>query len=196
MDRKAPDWGQIEAEYRAGQLTNVQIARNHGLTEGGIRKHAKEHGWVRDLSHKVKQAVRDGLVRDLVREEWVDRTDRTDREIVRQAAARGIEVVRQHRAHLEGLQRISSTLARDLERHVLGEIEAPHWLGQKESISEAFFRVAQASAKWIPLERKAFNLDEKADNKDITGLSDEQLQSRIDELLRIRKEGQAASKVQ
>jgi hypothetical protein len=179
------DWKAIEEEYRAGVLTNVQIAKNYGCSEAAIRKHAKTRGLKRDLSQQVRQATNDGLVRSLVRGEEGDRTDRTDREIVQAAAARGVEVVRQHRIHLEGLQRISSTLARDIERHVLGEIEAPHWLGAKESVSEAFFRVASASAKWIPLERKAFNLDEPTE-KDINKLSNEQLESRIAELLRRR----------
>jgi hypothetical protein len=187
------DWDQIEREYRAGQLTNVQIARNHGLTEGAIRKRAKTHGWARDLEHKVNQAVRDGLVRDAVRG---DRTDRTDREIIEAAAARAVEVVRQHRTHLATLYRISHKLAEGIEGYLAGGKAKPHWIGERETITEAVFRLSQASSKWIPLERKAFSLDETAPDKDVTKLSDEQLESRIAELLRKRGTARTAGRAE
>jgi hypothetical protein len=182
--KATPNWDQIEAEYRAGQLTNVQIAKQHGITEGAIRRRAKSRGWQRDLSARVQQQVRSELVRDVVRGEEGDRTEpRTEYEIVQAAAARAVEVVRQHRAHLATLYRISHKLAEGIESYLTGGKGRPHWIGERETITEAVFRLSQASSKWIPLERKAFSLDE-ATERDVNKLTDEQLESRITELLR------------
>jgi hypothetical protein len=62
-ERKSVDWEAIEREYRAGQLSVREIARRSGVTEGAVRKHAKDGGWTRALAEKVREAVRERLVR-------------------------------------------------------------------------------------------------------------------------------------
>ena len=62
-ERKSVDWEAIEREYRAGQLSVREIARTSGVTETAIRKHAKADGWTRALAEKVREAVREKLVR-------------------------------------------------------------------------------------------------------------------------------------
>ena len=44
-----PDWLRIETDYRAGIRTLRQIAAEHGITEGAIRKRARRDEWERDL---------------------------------------------------------------------------------------------------------------------------------------------------
>ena len=61
--KESANWIGIEAQYRLGLLSNVQIAQNYGITEGAIRKMAKKYGWVKDLSSQVREKVRDKLVR-------------------------------------------------------------------------------------------------------------------------------------
>ncbi len=58
----APNWETIEYDYRAGIKSLRQIASEHGLSEGAIRKRAKRDEWTRDLSAKI-QAKADDLVR-------------------------------------------------------------------------------------------------------------------------------------
>lgn len=41
------DWPAIEKDYRAGSMSNVDLAAWYSITEGAIRKRAKAHGWVR-----------------------------------------------------------------------------------------------------------------------------------------------------
>lgn len=91
-EKRAPDWSAIEAEYRAGQLSNRMIAEKHGISEGMIRKKAKAQDWTKDLSAKVRQEVRTQLVRSEVRTSNV-----SERDIVQQAGITGAQVVRTHR---------------------------------------------------------------------------------------------------
>jgi hypothetical protein len=51
---KTVDWERIEADYRAGVKSLRETAGAHGITEGAIRKRAKQHGWTRDLKDKVR----------------------------------------------------------------------------------------------------------------------------------------------
>jgi hypothetical protein len=44
---KPIDWPEIEKDYRAGVMSNREIARWHHVTEGAIRKKAKADGWER-----------------------------------------------------------------------------------------------------------------------------------------------------
>jgi len=40
--RKKIEWPKVEAEYRAGMLSVREIARTYDVTEGAIRKKAKD----------------------------------------------------------------------------------------------------------------------------------------------------------
>ncbi len=52
------DWLAIEGEYRAGQKSVNSIAKEHGVSEGGIRKHAKKEGWLRDPAAAQREKVK------------------------------------------------------------------------------------------------------------------------------------------
>ena len=59
---KRPDWEAIESAYRAGVMSLREIASQHGISEGAIRKRAKKDNWTRDLNAKIKSRA-DDLVR-------------------------------------------------------------------------------------------------------------------------------------
>lgn len=88
-----------------------------------------------------------------------------DEAIIDYAAARGVEVIRQHRDHLSRLQRIATTLAEQLELFLKGGRSLIPFIGLKESPADVLSKVAQATAKWMPLERQAFGLDKAAEEK-------------------------------
>jgi hypothetical protein len=44
---KEPDWAWIEHEYRNGARSLREIAREAGVSQPAISKHAKRHGWTR-----------------------------------------------------------------------------------------------------------------------------------------------------
>lgn len=52
--RKDIDWTAIEAEYRAGTLSNRQIAERFGVSESAIRSRANKEKWVRS-AHESAQ---------------------------------------------------------------------------------------------------------------------------------------------
>lgn len=176
--KKRPDWEAIEREYRAGQLSIREIARQHGITHAAINKYAKKNGWIRNLTERVRERVEADLVTTEVSIE-VTSSNAREREIVQAAAARGVEVVRQHRKTLSDLNSIIRTFTGKLMGVIAGEEAAfavpiirkgeqvgekfqfP-FLGERESLSDALVRVSQAAAKVIPLERQAFSLDKNA----------------------------------
>jgi len=154
-----PDWESIEREFRAGQLSIRQIARQHRVAEATLRKRSKKLGWERDLTGAVRQRVQ----ADLVRSAHPAHPAACDVAIIDYAAARGVEVIRQHRDHLSRLQGIATTLAQQLELFLKGTTPKVAFMGLKESPADVLTKVAQATAKWIPLERQAFGLDKGAE---------------------------------
>lgn len=67
------DWEAIESAYRAGLMSLREIASQHSISEGAIRKRAKRDDWSRDLSAKIKERAE-----DLVRKEEVRKQVRTE----------------------------------------------------------------------------------------------------------------------
>lgn len=57
-DKKVTDWVAIEGEYRAGVESIRAIADRHGISEGAVRKQAKQKGWSRDPASTKRQIVR------------------------------------------------------------------------------------------------------------------------------------------
>lgn len=49
------DWHAIEADFRAGALSNRQIAKKHGVAESTLRKRITSGGWVRTSAQKVRK---------------------------------------------------------------------------------------------------------------------------------------------
>lgn len=156
-------WETIEDLYRAGQLSVREIARQYRISDTAIRKRAREATppWTRDLTQKVQTAVRAELVRDAVR----DRNAR-EPEIVNAAAALGVEVVRGHRKDLSQgrlrTERLGLQLDRLSERIEKMKSDDSNFLGALNAAASINEALGRAASKLIPLERKAFNLDESA----------------------------------
>lgn len=176
--KKATDWEAIEREYRAGQLSVSEIARQHGISHTAINKKAKAEGWVKNLAKQVRDEVSARLVSSEVSSVNV-------RETIDAAAARGVEVVRSHRAHLARLNRVAGELLTRVEM-VLGlrEIEGnPRMVfGEKESPADVMEKVSRTLQRAIPLERQAFSLDEPGAKDNATTLSPEQVRRMAQEV--------------
>lgn len=179
--KPAIDWERVEAQYRAGVLSVREIARQASCSDPLIRKHAKQHGWQRDLSARVRQAARTQAARELGTGDIAGDITAPDHEIVQTAAACQVAVVREHRDVLR--------VARDLGRRLLHELAAStSHIGEIEDLIETepgseladqkrrdgmlravslgsrtgqYADLAAAIAKWIPLDRTAFAIDAK-----------------------------------
>jgi hypothetical protein len=53
-ETKRIDWEAVETDYRAGVKTLRAIAEECGCSHSNINKKAKQEGWTRDLSAKIK----------------------------------------------------------------------------------------------------------------------------------------------
>ncbi len=98
------DWDAIEREFKAGQLSVREIARQHNISHTYINKSAKALGWKRDLTEKVSRAFRAQLA-------VADITEADEKAIIESAAARGVEVVKLHRKSVGVSQRLVETLS-------------------------------------------------------------------------------------
>lgn len=110
-----PDWETIGRDFRAGVLSIREIARRHKLSDTAVRKHAKEEGWERDLTARVQEKVRTDLVRAEVRAANARANPQTEREIVEQAAATVVEIVKHHRRDIRRGHSIVGRLFDQLE---------------------------------------------------------------------------------
>lgn len=158
------DWEKIEAEYRAGQLSVREIARQHGVSHTLVNRKAKDEGWVRDLSAKVRQEVTARLVSADVS---TDVSNPNVRDTVRLAAERGVEVVRQHRATFARMHKIAHALLDAVEAKVQGDTLNPAMalIGEKETTADVLEKVQRTVCKIVPLERQAFNLNGDSDEE-------------------------------
>jgi hypothetical protein len=108
------DLVQMETDYRVGIKSLRQIAEEHGLSEGAIRKRAKKMGWERDLSGKV-QAKADDLVRkEVVRTEVRTEIARTEKQIIDVNAQVVANVRLAHRKDIERLRKLVMQLSEEL----------------------------------------------------------------------------------
>ena len=56
------DWEAIEADYRAGALSERKVAEKHGVSYSTLRGKIKAEGWTRDLSRMVEHATKAAMI--------------------------------------------------------------------------------------------------------------------------------------
>jgi hypothetical protein len=159
LSRKIVDWEAVEREYRAGQFSLREIARQFALSDTAIRKRATASGWTRPLADKVREAVREKLVRADSSHDGSQATRASDDEIVDKAAGRGFQVQLSHRRDLAQLHGLKRVLAARLAMVLDGLAPECLCLGAKESPGDLLEKLSRIDARLIPLERQAFNLD-------------------------------------
>lgn len=146
------DWERIEAQYSAGSMSLREIAAEHQLTEGAIRKRAKRDTWTRDLSAKVRAKadalVRRDLVRTEVRKETVTETVTVEVEATVQARIR-----LSHRTDIQRGKRITNALMEELE----GQAVKKNKLALKERAS-ILKQLTDTQRVQVALEREAFGI--------------------------------------
>lgn len=160
------DWEAIEAQYRTGAYSYRRLAKVHGCSEAGIRQHATREGWTRDLLGQARAAARIKLL------STEGAATAEERQLIDSASDRMASLVRRHQRHFERLSDAAELMA----RHVLslaqgkkpkyGKLEVDA-LGNRESIADALAKVAQATSRFIPLERKSHGIDDASAGEDL-----------------------------
>jgi len=189
---KLPDWARIEADFRAGIKTLRQMASEHGLSEGAIRKRAKREDWERDLAAKIREKA-DSLVRkEAVRKEVRKEQGVPEKEVVEANAELQARIRREQRTDISRGRKLVMTLLEELEMQTgsIGLLEqlsellydknddmtAAQQAAQDKRI-ELFNKVISLSGRTgtmkslaeslktlVALEREAFGIDEKRTN--------------------------------
>lgn len=111
--RVTADWERIEADFRVGIKTLREIAGEHGITEGAIRKKAKQNGWERDLAEKVR-AKAEELVRKSEVRKAVRKNSATEKETVDVNATSTANVAIRHREDLVALRDAAMAMLAEL----------------------------------------------------------------------------------
>jgi hypothetical protein len=165
---KPIDWEAVEREYRAGQISVKEIARANQITDTAIHKRARAYGWVRALADKVRANVREKLIRaDGLRSGVQDSLQSglrpqpaPDEELVETASLRGLQVITSHRRDIEQLNTLKRIILARLEEHLTTDSPGGPFAGSKETPGDLVDKLSRVTARLIPLERQAYNLDE------------------------------------
>lgn len=192
----SPHWPTIEADYRAGIKSLRQMAGEHGLSEGAIRKRARRDDWPRDLSAKI-QAVAEKKVRmEAVRADGNMRT-RVPESVVIEANATTVYEVQI--AHRKGLTKLAT-----LRDRLLAELEAkpvPAKQGEKAPEThnlpvriESLKKLAEVDEKIRKGEREAYGIDKIVPDEGgiVSTLSEAERASRVAALIEMAKQRRTA----
>ena len=186
----APDWERIELDYRAGVKSLREIASEHGITEGAIRKRAKKPGeeWERDLAGRIRAKAEELVRRDAVRSEV--RTDQAASEkAVVDANAQAIADVRlAHRRDIRRARNITNARLDELEQQTdpdtlamlreLGELLRSEDANGQDRRNDLYMRVISLAERSktlktladslrvvVDMERTAFGMDKEVEGR-------------------------------
>ncbi len=188
-----PDWEAIESAYRAGLLSLREIASQHGISEGAIRKRAKRDDWSRDLNAKVKERADDLVRKAEVRKQVRSETALSERVLI-EATAEVIATVRmEHRGDIRRARTLANALFNELEAEC-ADVEALRKLGElmldpddngRDRLNELYHAIismpervksmkalSETLKNLIGLERQAYSMDEGEKDKVVDALSD------------------------
>jgi hypothetical protein len=165
--RKQYDHQAIGRVYRAGQLSDREVAAQFGCSHTYVQKLAKKYGWKKDLSSRVRKGVANKLVAKVA-------NGNTDDEIVEAASRIGAEVVELHRQDIANLRVVEAKLIAELAgepkklymtqyQGVIVEKEVGLTVAER---AQAANNLANVQHKRIALERQAFNLDDGSGETD------------------------------
>ncbi|CNK92468.1 hypothetical protein [Yersinia kristensenii] len=181
------DWEAIESAYRAGLMSLREIASQHNISEGAIRKRARRDDWSRDLSAKIKERAEDLVRKEEVRKQVRTETTLTERVLIEASAEVIANVRMEHRGDIRRAREITNALFDELGAEC-ADIESLRKLGElmlqpdengRDRLNEVYQSIialpervkavkalSDAMKNLISLERQAYNLDEAAKDPD------------------------------
>ncbi|CNL09173.1 hypothetical protein [Yersinia frederiksenii] len=188
-----PDWEAIESAYRAGLMSLREIASQHSISEGAIRKRAKRDDWSRDLSAKIKERAEDLVRKEEVRKQVRTETTLTERVLIEASAEVIANIRMEHRGDIRRAREITNALFDELGAEC-ADIESLRKLGElmlepdengRDRLNEVYQSIialpervkavkalSDAMKNLIGLERQAYDIgDDKGDNV-VSKLSD------------------------
>ena len=170
-----------------------EIASQHGISEGAIRKRAKRDEWSRDLNAKVKERADDLVRKAEVRKQVRSETVLSERVLI-EATAEVIATVRmEHRGDIRRARTLANALFDELEAEC-ADVESLRKLGVlmldpdengRDRLNELYHAIismpervksmkalSETLKNLIGLERQAYSMDEGEKDKVVDALSD------------------------
>lgn len=178
MAKDKYNWEEIKAEYDLGQLSLEAIAAKHGMPDSSaIRQRKKRHGW--GERPEVSEIVRE-IVRNPPREGYAVTT--TPR-IALMAFDRVLALLHRHRGQLAALDKVITECFADIAR-IRKRIQEGYKgkpgrdlnLLEVDGIATIAAKLSQAMSRAIPLERRAFGLNDAEGPSEFDALTQEQLE--------------------
>lgn len=188
-----PDWEAIETAYRAGVMSLREIASQHGISEGAIRKRAKRDDWSRDLAAKVKERADDLVRKAEVRKQVRSEVTLNERVLI-EATAEVIASVRmEHRGDIRRAREITNALFDELGAECadvdslrkLGELMLSPDENVRDKLNEIYHSIismpervkavkalSEALKNLIGLERQAYGIDGPEGDNSVKQLSE------------------------
>jgi DNA anti-recombination protein RmuC len=186
-EKKVIDWEKIELDYRAGVKSLREIAAEHDISDGAIRKRAKRDDWSRDLSAKINAKAEDLVRKDLVRSEVRTQTAISEKETIDANAHQQAAVRLSQRKDIQRSRSIAMQLFDELEHQVgVANVELLEALGDlmrsedekgQDKLNDIYHKIISLPGRvksmkdlsdtlrnLIALERQAFGLDDKDNN--------------------------------
>lgn len=184
-----PDWEAIESAYRAGLMSLREIASQHSISEGAIRKRAKRDDWSRDLQAKIQERAEDLVRKKEVRKQVRSEGAFSERVLI-EATAEVIATVRmEHRGDIRRARELTNTLFDELAGEC-GDVAALEQLGDlmrspddkgMDKLNDLYHKIISLPSRvksmkdlsdslktLIGLEREAYSIENKAEPKEAT----------------------------
>ena len=188
-----PDWEAIETAYRAGMMSLREIAAQHGISEGAVRKRAKRGDSSRDLAAKVKERADDLVRKAEVRKQVRTETALSERVLI-EATAEVVAAVRmEHRGDIRRAREITNALFDELGAECadvdslrkLGELMLSPDENGRDKLNEIYHSIismpervkavkalSEALKNLIGLERQAYGIDGPEGDNSVKQLSE------------------------
>ena len=170
------DWEVIKADYRTGRYSLQQLSDMHGPNKATISRKAEKEGWEKDLSQAVRQRTREKVSRAQLDAAAREVLDKSDEELVEEAASLNAAIVQGHRKHLERWRTLTdkyaALLEAQLERGALSvqlkngdvaEVDLP-----LDYVGKSMAAGTQALDRVVKLERQAYGMDEERPDEGMT----------------------------
>lgn len=192
-EKKVIDWEKIELDYRSGVKSLREIATDHEISEGAIRKRAKRDDWSRDLSAKIKAKADDLVRKEQVRSEVRTQNTISEKETIDANANLVASVRLSQRKDIQRSRKIAMSLFDELEHQVgIENVENLEKLGEllrsdddkgRDALNDLYMKIISMPGRvksmkdlsdtlktLIALERQAFGLDDE-NNKPVDALT-------------------------
>lgn len=199
--KQKTDWDAVEPHYQAGIKSLRQLAEEFGCTSGRVAQVAKERGWTRNLSAKIKAKADAKLSRSIVSAELSAQKAATENEVVEANAMMQADIILRHRSSISEAREHMQQLLKEAAKQS-GNVELLEKLAELVTADdtpsnkryEVFMRaislpsraqtldkLASALERIVRLERQAFGIDREEEKpKDpIDDMTREELEREI-----------------